>query len=554
MEAGIDSLGATEAASQLSKLIDVQLPPTIIFDYPSVREIALHILDQSRGEAFVGTVNPHATTHQPHTRSKALIISGMAMRSPGGEATAAAVWQALCASSDAIGHPPTSRWSIHDIPQQSEPLFYNWPTATMHGGFIADIEYFDNNSFGISAMEASVIDPQQRMLLEFGYMALHGAGARRANLHGSSTCVFVGIERPDWALIQAFSQKGTNASVYGATSDTTSVASGRLSFSLGLHGACASIDAACASGLACLHSAELVINAAEGDRALVGAVSLKLLPQPTLAAATAGMLSADGRCKTFDVHANGYVRSDAIASLALSTHQFQNATTLCSSVVRQDGRSASLTAPNGSAQKALLLSTLHKAGGTSADVGTIEAHGTGTSLGDPTESGALALALCTHVGVPLIVGAFKTNIGHSEPVSGLVGLAKATRASYAGSSPGNAQLRVMNPLVQQRAISMTREISLPLQLTAASGPRDQQHLSGVSSFGYSGTIVHAIYSVAISMAHLNKCNPSFVGSRLLNLCYMRRRYTWHTFDTSARGKYTFNFLTAWVAASSVPCA
>ena len=161
------------------------------------------------------------------------------------------------------------------------------------------------------------MDPQQRLFLEVGYAALHGAGERRASLLGGDAGVFLGIERPDWALLASLRPAGAAASAYAVTGDTISIACGRVSFALGLQGPCMSVDAACASGLVALHSAALAAGGGECSLSLAGAVSLKLSPLPFFGAAAAGMLSADGRCKTFDARANGYVRSEAAAALVL---------------------------------------------------------------------------------------------------------------------------------------------------------------------------------------------------------------------------------------------
>ena len=190
-----------------------------------------------------------------------------------------------------------------------------------HGGFVAGADRFANTAFRVSPAEAEVMDPQQRMLLEAGYAGLHSAGQRRATLMGGDGGVFVGIERPDWALLQALrrsSSQGSPPSAFAVTADTVNVASGRLSFVLGLQGPCSSVDTACSSTLVALHGASSALSGGECGVAVVLAVSLKLMPQPTLMAAAAGMLSSDSRCKTLDWLANGYVRSEALGAMVLS--------------------------------------------------------------------------------------------------------------------------------------------------------------------------------------------------------------------------------------------
>ena len=223
-------------------------------------------------------------------------------------------------------------------------------------------EGFDNRAFNISHAEASAMDPQQRLLCEHAYMALHSASYRRSTLMGSDGGVFLGIERPDWALAQPASARN---SVYVVMGDNVSVAAGRLSFILGMQGPCSTFDTACSSALAALHGASHAVRNGECAHAVAEAVGLKLVPHGTLGAAAAGMLSIDGRCKTLDARANGYVRSEGVGALVLVAKAEQSASgtrsSLESSAVRQDGRSASLTAPNGSAQRSLLHVALSRA-------------------------------------------------------------------------------------------------------------------------------------------------------------------------------------------------
>ena len=240
------------------------------------------------------------------------------------------------------------------------------------------------------------------------------------------------------------SPPSARGSVYAVTGDNVSVAAGRLSFLLGLQGPCASVDTACASALVALHSGSNAVQRGECADAVALAVSLKLAPHAALGAAAAGMLSAGGRCKTFDASANGYARSEGVGALVLRPWGDQGASTrLGSSGVRQDGRSASLTAPNGSAQRTLLLWVTGRAALAPAEVGCVEAHGTGTALGDPTEVGALVNVhgASARRATPLRVGAAKASTGHSEAVSGQVGLLKVQQLLEGATQIGRASCR-----------------------------------------------------------------------------------------------------------------
>ena len=299
---------------------------------------------------------------------------------------------------------------------------------------------------------------------------MHGSSQRRGTLTGGDSGVFLGIERPDWAFVQPPSARG---SVYSVTGDNISVAAGRISFALGLQGPCSSVDTVCSSALAALQSAVLDIESAatiqSGYRPqllnLALAVSLKLTPAIALGSASAGMLSVDGRCKTMDSRANGYARSEGVCAQVVKSGKHMSMLLLCGSAVRQDGRSASLTAPNGSAQRVLLLAALGST--TLADIRDVEAHGTGTPLGDPTEAGALA-AVHGKRATPLVVGSAKANVGHSEAVSGQVGMLRVKQILEGSTSSGNAQLFVLNPLVGER-LSSSSGFVLPVQRVSSDG-------------------------------------------------------------------------------------
>jgi len=318
------------------------------------------------------------------------------------------------------------------------------------------------------------------------------------------------------------------ASVYAVTGDNVSAAAGRVSFSLGLQGPCSSIDTACSSSLVALHQAAKAVRNGECGAtkftveemraaALGLAVSLKLVPHGTLGAASAGMLSADGRCKTLDASANGYMRSESVGAIVLRHHddsmgkvQPPYEPVLASTEVRQDGRSASLTAPNGSAQRILHERVLTAASIAFSEIGWVEAHGTGTPLGDPTETGAIAAVHSKPLDQgmeprrsPLVVMAAKANVGHSEAASGYVGFLR-TYYQLLGSSTcnlyGNAKLRKVNPLVDEAFQRQGK--SIPGEMETFAMPNQTLNFpvlnpsstcfAGISSFGFSGTISHGV--------------------------------------------------------------
>ena len=487
-------------------------------------------------------------------RTGALALLATHGRWPGGTSTgtSAAMLQGACG--DALGSVPAARWTAEAYDTSS--LSDIQMEAMQHGGFVAGAQRFDHVAFAISPAEAAAMDPQQRLLLELGYASLHGAAHRRATLRESECSTFLGMERPDWAFAQP---PAARSSVYVVTGDNGSVAAGRIAFVLGLHGQCATVDTACASSLSALHIAALAVKlesntegamaAGSASDALSLAVGLKLEPLFTLAASAAGMLSADGRCKSLDTRANGYVRAEGIGTLVLRPRSEQSfnaavvhSAVLAGSAAKQDGRSASLTAPNGAAQRSLLLAALVHARLTVMEVSHMELHGTGTALGDPTEAGALAglhddpgRRLSTaampkdsvrgqisgHRLAPLVVGAVKASVGHAEAAAGMAGLQKVASLLLLSTSHGNAMLNVLNPLVHDSlgASASRRGWSMYMLATQMSTTRALGAL-GVSSFGYSGTITHAV--LRRTEAH----GAGAVLSSSPKLAYRRRSFLW----------------------------
>ena len=485
MDAGVDSLAATELSSRLRSVTGVALSPTLVFDQPTPRAIVAHLLEQVTDAASAGGAPLPAACMAGAGASLALV--SMVARWAGGCSGEGTCWALQAGSGDAVGSVPRRRWVLDQVVDVCT-LTASQKACVRHGGFVGGAQRFDSHAFGISPAEAGAMDPQQRLLLELGYTSMHGASSRRSMLMGSDTSVFLGIARPDWALAQP---AVTRSSIYGVTGDNVAVAAGRVSFALGLQGPCLSVDTACSSSLTAVHSGALAVKGGESGMGLALAVSLKLVPHATLGAANAGMLSFDGRCKTLDVHANGYVRSESTGSLALQSSD--GALVMSGSAIRQDGRSASLTAPNGSAQRMLLRAACVGAKVVAADLGLVEAHGTGTALGDPTEVGALAAVHGRNVRSSLLaVGTAKASVGHSEAAAGQVGLLRGRHALMAKAASASAQLRSLNPLVRKQLGLSSDQFVLPTQGTGCKLARS----CGVSSFGFSGTIGHALLALA----------------------------------------------------------
>ncbi|MGK7914022.1 MAG: type I polyketide synthase [Prochloraceae cyanobacterium] len=405
-----------------------------------------------------------------------IAVVGMGCRFPGGVSNPQEYWQLLEQGIDAISETPSDR--------SSNKLKY--------GGFLTDIEQFDPQFFGISPREATSIDPQQRLLLEVSWEALERAAIPPSQLQGSKSGIFVGISHNDYGeLIQ---QAGEDfIETYYATGNSLNVAVGRLAYLFGCQGPAMAIDTACSSSLVAVHLAVSSLRRQECNLALAGGVNLVLSPHNSLALAKANMMAADGRCKTFDASANGYVRGEGCGVIVLKrlkeavADQDKILAVIRGSAVNQDGDSSGLTVPNGIAQQELIQAALNDARVQPSEISYLEAHGTGTSLGDPIEVEAITAVLGQnrHQDLPLAIGSVKTNIGHLESASGIAGLMKVILALQQQKIPPHLHLKQLNP-----------QITLPNTVIIPQQPLDwhtsTSRLAGVSAFGFSGTNAHVI--------------------------------------------------------------
>ncbi|MGQ3004304.1 MAG: beta-ketoacyl synthase N-terminal-like domain-containing protein, partial [Hydrogenophaga sp.] len=343
-------------------------------------------------------------------------------------------WRLMRDGVDAIGPTPADRWDM-DALYDADPEVPG-RIATRQGGFLGPVDQFDAGFFGIAPREAQGMDPQQRLLLEVSWEALENAGQAPDRLEGSRTGVYVGVTASDYAYMQLMSGDRSLLDAHFTSGMAHSIVSGRLSYLLGLQGPSLTLDTACSSSLVAVHLACQALRAGECDRALTGAVNLILTPEMNINFSRARMMAADGRCKTFDAEADGYVRGEGCAVLVLrrlSDALAQGDRVLAvvrGSALNQDGRSGGLTAPNGPAQEAVLRAALASARVPASAIGYVEAHGTGTPLGDPIEVGALGAVLGEgrSAAQPLPIGSVKTNIGHLEAAAGMAGVIKVVLA------------------------------------------------------------------------------------------------------------------------------
>ena len=424
-------------------------------------------------------------------RSEPIAVIGLGCRYPGGVHDPESFWRLLREQRDAIGEVPPDRWDI-DAYYDARPDAPG-KISTRFGGFLDQVDRFDPYFFGIAPREACSLDPQQRLLLEVAWEALEHAGVAADRLRGSRTGVYVGIGSSEYAhlLLAAPPDKIDS---YMGSGNASSVAAGRLSYVFGFEGPSIAVDTACSSSLVAVHLACQSLRLGECDLALAGGVNVILAPAISINHSRAKMLAPDGRCKTFDARADGFVRSEGCGLVALKRLSDALAdrdvilAQIRGSAMNQDGRTSGLTVPSGPAQQRVVRDALALAGCSPADVSYVEAHGTGTALGDPIELNALAAVFAERpVERPLVVGSVKTNIGHAEAAAGIAGLIKMILALTHETIPASLHFRQPNPRVAWHDMPVTVAASA-LAWRRGATPR----IAGVSSFGFGGTNAHVI--------------------------------------------------------------
>ena len=474
---GMDSKRVVALCMELESLLERKIPPALMFEYPTVGELAAFLASDPAAAlgAPVGTVAANGGGGD----GKVAIV-GIACRLPGAS-TPAELWSLLRAGRDAVGEPPAERAGLGGA------------AATAQGGYVERAFEFDYGFFEISPTEASRMDPQQRLLLQATWDALEDAGISPASIRGSRTGVFVGISHSNYADVLA--PTGEPGDAFLGTGTALSIAANRISYLFDLRGPSFAVDTACSSSMTALHLARVALLQGECDLAIVAGANLILTGEVTQAFQTAGMLSPGSRCKSFSNTADGYVRSEGVVVLVLrrtAAGARDDAYALVRSTeINQDGRSNGLVAPNPKAQQALLGGAYARAGLAPDDVAFIEAHGSGTELGDAIELESLATALGRRRGRPLLVGSLKSNIGHAEAAAGLAGVLKSTLALHHRLLPPSIHYSGGNGQVDWAKLGIEVPTA-PVELGAGT------IIAGVSSFGFGGTNVHAILESAPS--------------------------------------------------------
>ena len=490
---GMDSLMSVELRNRMNRALSGEyvVSNTAVFDYPNVAALSAFLaeeLAQAIGSAPTpapATAPTPARKRTARTEEEAIAIIGMACRFPGAP-DLEAFWKLLESGADAVtdGRQDAGPWQgVTGDPAADDPLY-------RRGGFLEGIDRFDNSFFRISPIEARMMDPQQRMLLETTWQALEDAGIDPDGLRGSRTGVYVGVGGSEYREVIAASGQDE---LYLGTAG--SVTAGRVAFVLGLEGPAMPVDTACASSLAAIHQAAAALQRGEVDMALASGVNATLSQPIVRFHRDIGMLSPSGQCNAFDAAADGFVRSEGCGVLVLKRLSQAEAAgdriwgLVVGSAINQNGASAGLPVPNGPAQERVMEDALARAGVEPSEVDYLEAHGTGTYLGDSIELRALASVYGRgrETERPLLVGSVKTNIGHAEWAAGMASVMKAVMAMRTGVIPAHLHFKEPNPNFDWER--------MPLRITSEQTPWPSHQgrlLSAVNSFGLSGTNAHVV--------------------------------------------------------------
>lgn len=520
-----DSISAVELSNKISEMLEITLPGTLVFDYPSVPSIAAYIhskmkpataktasvaaLDSPQLMLASTTALAASTPHRADSGALPLRVT-IASKTP--QSVYSNIASSISAGFDSTSIAPFRRWDLEagigGSGKSGRVRFASW---------LPDVASFDPVAFQLTGNEAEVMDPQQRLLLETSWEALQAVAtvatttaSTSASVLGVDTGVYVGIQQMEYGGLAA--QHLPAMSAYSATSTPFSVAAGRLSFTYGFIGPAVSIDTACSSAMVAAHSAAQHLER-RGGAALSAGINLMLAERTTAAAQIAGMLTANGRCKTLDAAADGYVRAEACIVMVLqsphselNSHSSTPVLMLRSTFVNQDGRSSSLTAPNGPAQQRVLRGALDAAHALPTNILGLEMHGTGTALGDPIEVGAATAVLPGKDGLlPLRFTAAKSRVGHAEPAAGSIGILQAASQLMNHQVRAIMHLSRVNPYIssifgelasQGQGTPFAPKQDGPGINTSAVSATETSGLStmGVSSFAFQGTNAHVVLS------------------------------------------------------------
>jgi len=489
---GLDSAASVELATSLGEFTGLKIPDTLVWDTPSIEAAISYLLELQKDTRTDFSSSEKAMEPQKNNDDEAIAIVGMGCRFPGAN-DIESFWQLLIDERDAVSLVPASRW-----PKDRVTTTKSGCPVSEWGGFLDQIDGFEPQFFGISNREAQRMDPQQRLLLEVSWHALEHAGINPKSLSGSDTGVFVGIGHQEYWGLQLGNVQDLD--IHSCTGSAQSVAANRLSYALNLRGPSMAIDTACSGSLVGVNLACESLKRGETSIALAAGVNLMITPDLSIAFSEAQMLSPNGRCSTFDETADGYVRGEGCGVVVLQrlSDAIRDGSPIIAvidgSAVSHDGRSNGLTAPNPQAQEAVIQQALQTSKVDPTDIDYIEAHGTGTPLGDPIEARILSkiYGVDRNAQTPCLIGSVKTNIGHLESAAGIAGLIKAALSIEREYIPAHLHFRKANSKMDWEKSGLK---------VAAKGQKWNQgptkkRRAGLSSFGFGGTVAHVVLSSA----------------------------------------------------------
>ena len=498
-EFGFDSITMTGFAAKVNAELALSLTPADFFEFATLNRLARHIAgsvvlpNRPKAQPAAVSVPVHKVTAPVPADTDAIAIIGFSCRFPQA-LDGDQFWRNLLEGRDCISRIPADRWDWQAY--DGDPKIEQGKTNIHWGGFIDGVFEFDPLFFGISPREAKLMDPQQRLLMMHVWKAIEDGGHAPKSLAGRRVGLFVGTSSSGYREIIG---DDTGAEGYVATGAVPSVGPNRISYFLDWHGPSEPVETACSSSLVALHRAVQAMRAGDCDMAVVGGVNTIVTPEAHINFAKAGMLSPDGRCKTFSAQANGYVRGEGVGAVVLkylSEAEKDGDPILAvvrASAVNHGGRANSLTAPNTAAQADLLRDAHTRAGIDPASIGYIEAHGTGTALGDPVEINALKSAFAGVQGAHIGIGSVKTNIGHLELAAGMASIIKVLQQMRHRRLAPSLHCAETNPYIDLSAS--------PFHIVRAAEEWKPAHdaqghalplRAGISSFGFGGVNAHVI--------------------------------------------------------------